>query len=251
VSRKKKLILIGVAIALAVGVGGLAYAKVTEHQDVGGHKLIGVGEMGYYYNETIWEQYEWWDTNFIITNPNCDKYITIEWVSLIAGDGSAKWDAEEVIAEGTPDDWNDWFDYGMGTPKFGSIPDDLSPHEVWQVSITELLSGIFSWDPYVIIDESDLSKYTLEVTWSGVKWRGWWGWSWWGGCWGYDRPLVGWQKEKCGTYTESMDGAITIGTLINSSPYWNGFTISEAHMQVFPNRNSFRAGEPIFPMDER
>ncbi|MBN1862881.1 MAG: hypothetical protein JW790_04485 [Dehalococcoidales bacterium] len=229
-SRKKKLILIGIAMALAVGVGGAAYAytEMDGHQDVGGHKLIGVGEMGYYDNPTLWDQEEWWDTSFIITNPNCDRDLTIEWVSLIAGD-------EQVIAEGTPDDWYDYANL--------DVPETLSAHEVWQVSIAELLGELLGSDPLDVMYNFALSKYTLEVTWSGVRWRGWWGWGWWG-WWGSDRPLLGWQKEKCGTYVPTIYYVNGV-----SENAWNSFCISEAEMQVFPNRVGFEAGLPYFPSD--
>ena len=216
-SKRKKIIVIGVAVtlALAVGVGGLVYANngnnhVYEHSDVGGNKLIGVGEMGWDDDDVYWDQYQEWDTQFIITNPNCDRDLTIEWVAVIAGD-DAEWDAEQVIAEGTPDDWWGW-------------DGELSPHEVWQVSLSDLL------DYYP--DELDLGKYTLEVTWSGARYTGWW---WWG-YWRDGRPLTGWQKEKC--WSEFYWG--------DSFP---AFAISEAEMQLFPSRTRFEPGEPYFPYE--
>jgi len=232
VNRKKKLILIGLAIALAVGLGGLAYAQVMpEHQRVGGNKLIGVGEMGYV-TYGLGGQYEWWDSNFIITNPNCERYLTIEWVSLIASEDvysgayGLVWQAEEVIAEGTPEQW------GIATD--ANIPPELSPHEVWQVSIAELFADLEGGqDPDYFMDNYELSKYTLEVTWSDEMWRGWWAWRW-----GYGRPLIGWQKEKC--WTASVNNEVVF---IGGLP---GFAISEDEMLVFPRRTSFRAGEPYF-----
>jgi hypothetical protein len=196
VNKKKKIILIGVAVTLALvlGVGGLASAKLL-HMETGGHKLIGVGEMGYdeYSGDYGWAQYQEWDTTFIITNPNCDKYLDIEWVALIDS-------AEKVIWEG---------------PSGGPIPSELSPHEVAQVSLSELLVH----DP----DELDLDKYTLEITWSGASW------SWWSG-WGKARPLTGWQKEKCWfMFDKSVWGED-----------YPSFAISEAEMQLFPSRVHFR-----------
>ncbi|MBN1862880.1 MAG: hypothetical protein JW790_04480 [Dehalococcoidales bacterium] len=224
-SRKKKLILIGSAIALAVGLGGVAYANGIVHQNVGGSKLLGIGEMGYY--EITDFMAEWWDTNFIITNPNCDRYLTIEWVSLVAGEDSDEWYAEQVIAEGTPDDWYDYANL--------DVPETLSPHEVWQVSIAGLLSDIEgNYDPDYFMDYYDLTKYTLEITWSDESWQGWWAWRWASG-----RPLIGWQKEKCwswpaGLTPTAMDACIP------------GFSISEDEMQVFPQYSRFQAGEPYF-----
>jgi len=147
----------------------------------------------YYYHGEI----RVWDTQFIITNPNCDDYIDIEWVALIAGEDTEEYDPEEVIFEGTPEDW------ACGAGVF-NIPDELSPHEVWQVSLAELLYVIevndylpgqldYDDDVYDLITDTDLNKFTLEVVWTGVNYGGWWGWRDWQG----GRPLIGWQKEKC------------------------------------------------------
>jgi len=225
VTKKRKIILIGLAVtlALAVGVGGLVYAQFPDHEDVGGNKLIGVGEMGYedftfggipgptgdyvYYGEI-----RGWDTQFIITNPNCEQDLTIEWVALIAGEDTDDWDAEEVIFEGTPDDWYWCSDTSV------EIPEVLSGHEVWQVSLSELL------DEYP--HDLELNKYTLEVTWSGARYAGWW---WWG-YWRDGRPLTGWQKEKCWSEFEENGW----------EEYFPSFAISEAKMELFPSRRPFR-----------
>jgi uncharacterized membrane protein len=76
VSKRKKIILIGVAVTLALvlGVGGLVQAFDHEHMETGGHKLVGVGEMGYYDFEYM-GQHQCWDTQFIVTNPNCERYL--------------------------------------------------------------------------------------------------------------------------------------------------------------------------------
>ena len=224
-TKKRKIILISLAVtlALAVGVGGFVYANygLGPHEDVGGNKLLGVGEMGDDFNG-YWDQYQEWDTQFIITNPNCERDLTIEWVALIAGD-DAEWDAEEVIFEGTPDDW-----YGY-TGGYIDIPGNeyselgvLSPHEVWQVSLSELLDE----DP----DDLDLGKYTLEITWSGARYTGWW---WWG-YWRDGRPLTGWQKEKCWSEFQWWE---------YDSYDFPSFAISEAEMKVFPSRRPFRVPE--------
>jgi len=241
-SKRKKIIIIAVSVTLALvmGVGGLIFAKNGDHEETGAHKLIGVGEMGYedfefsppilgptedYYYEG---EIRGWDTQFIITNPNCEKYLTIEWVALIESD-------EDLIAQGMPKDWNNFFEGDV-------IPLELSPHEVWQVSLAKLLymlehHGNVPSDNelYLFIADEDLDKYTLEVTWSGVSW------SWWSG-WGKLRPLTGWQKEKC---RHMMWG--TAEPLGPTMPVeFPGLTISEAEMQLFPSRMGFKGGEPYF-----
>jgi len=229
VSKKKKIIMIGLAVtlALAVGVGGLVYANgfPFEHEDVGGNKLIGVGEMGYddYLYEPYWYQEQWWDTQFIVTNPNCEQYLTIEWVALIAGeDACCGWYAEEVIFEGTPQDWADYA--GIMIPcNVESELGVLSPHEVWQVSITEVIAGVMGAPPELIIGECNLGKYTLEITWSGAYYSWWWHW-------GKVRPLTGWQKEKC---VSDFMGELGLFD----------FAISEAEMKNFESRTPFALPE--------
>jgi len=165
--KKKKIMMVSiiVAVALVVGVGGLIYAQPT-HSDQGGHKLIGVGEMGFedfsfsFTGPTTYYRYvgeiRGWDTQFIITNPNCEDWITIEWVALIAGEDTEDHDAEEVIFEGTPDDW----DNCPGV----DIPYELSPHEVWEVSLAELLYRVeeggtpSDQELYYFIANTDLNK---------------------------------------------------------------------------------------------
>jgi len=229
VTKKRKIILISLAVtlALAVGVGGFVYAYNGDHEDVGGNKLLGVGEMGYY-NYDCEEPYDWWhyqawDTQFIITNPNCETPLTIEWVAVIAGEDTPIWDAEDVIGEGTPANWNEW----VGGPM---VPSGLSPHEVWQIRLSELIAcACDGGSPEGWVDEYPLSKYTLEVTWSGARYTGWW---WWG-YWRSGRPLTGWQKEKCWSEFEW---------------YYDfpSFAISEAPMELFHSRQSFEPGEWYF-----
>ena len=233
-TKRKKIIVIGVAVTLAlvIGLGGFVHAISFEpyfdHADVGGNKLLGVGEMGhYYYGETYWDQYQEWDTQFIITNPNCDRDLTIEWVALIASDDACGWPAEEVIFEGTPEDWYSYFDIEIPGNEF-SVRGVLSPHEAWQVSIAELIGGVVGWYPNGIIDDCDLGKYTVEVTWSGAYYTGWW---WWG-YWRSGRPLTGWQKGKCWSYFDWSVEGIT-------GEYLLDFAISEAPMELFHSRQLF------------
>ena len=248
-TKKKKILLISVAVTLVLvlTVGGPVYAQLT-HQNVGGDKLIGTGEMGtdYYsiYQSVSFpvEQYRSWDTQFIITNPNCEDYLTIEWVALIAGEYSDRWDPEEVIAEGTPEDWWEHI-YGMWGPPDGDswpdwlyrleIPDELTPHEVWQVSIAELIAAV-AYEPAgagEAIEDYDLNKYTLEITWSGALYWQWWRWA-------EARPLIGWAKEKCWyVFFDYLEGPVT----------HFGMAMSEAEMDVFRSPIPFSEGEPYFP----
>ena len=254
--KKRKIILIGLAVtlALAVGVGGFVYAENNNHyhDDVGGNKLLGVGEMGY--EEFTFEgitgptgayvydgEIRGWDTQFIVTNPNCDKPLYIEWVALIAGEDASPWEAEQVLAQGTPGDWHEA--RGIHIPgNDGDTDGELSPHEVWQVSIAELLFVVVNdYEPndaelYYFIAGLDLNKYTLEVTWSGAHYRGWW---WWG-YWRSGRPLTGWQKEKCRYMMYGTSAYVP-------SVEFPGLAISEAEMKVFPSRTRFESGEPYFP----
>ena len=250
--KKKKIMMVSiiVAVALAVGVGGVMYARVDGHEDNGGHKLIGVGEMGfeqfifgddsiigpngYHYEGEI----RGWDTQFIITNPNCEEDIYIEWVALIAGEDTEEpsvldFEAEEVIFEGTCDDWNAI----CGCPGWDVVPCELSPHEVWQVSLAELLYMIeencsfTDQELYEFIANTDLNKFTLEVVWTGVNFGGWWGWRDWQG----GRPLIGWQKEKC-RHKMYGDAFVPVSEMPVEFP---GLAISEAPMEVFPGCNDF------------
>jgi hypothetical protein len=239
--KRIRLISIIVAAALAIGVGGVIYAQPPPHTDNGGHKLIGVGEMGY--EDFTFSgipgptgSYDYageirgWDTQFIITNPNCDDYIDIEWVALIAGEDTSEFNAEQVLWEGTP---GDWYYCWPGV----AVPEELSPHEVWQVSLAELAymvdtgSAPSDQELYEFIANTDLNKFTLEVTWTGVNYGGWWGWRDWQG----GRPLIGWQKEKC----RHMMYGIGFSEMPVEFP---GLAISEAPMEVFPGCNDFNAG---------
>jgi hypothetical protein len=199
---KKKIILIGVALALvlaSVG-GGLAYANGI-HNPPPVHKLIGVGEVGYLYDETgPWDtHWEYWDTRFIVTNPDDDTWLNIDYLALILED-------ESVFYEGTPDDW--WDDFGI------EIPYDLSPNEIWQFSLAELMAQIYLTSYWDVLGNVPLMKYTVEVSWSGIGYSLWLGWR-------FDRPLSGLAKELCWYVTYS-------------GGQFGGFVISEAKMAVFP-----------------
>ena len=259
-TKKRKIILISLAVtlALSVGVGGFVYAVTNgnnnyvnnylyEHQDVGGNKLLGVGEMGYEYEESYYYpvvHHRSWDTQFIITNPNCDKPLYIEWIALIDSD-------EYVIAEGTPGDWQElielWWESPPGTwdKWLEDLYDDLeaceelSGHETIQLSIAQLFAAIGAGGEWYsgteVREYYPLDKYTVEVTWSGARYTGWW---WWG-YWRSGRPLTGWAKEKCWNWFEV--GYTFVPETLNMA-------ISEAEMKVFPSRTRFEPGEPYFPL---
>ena len=231
-TKKKKIILISLAVtlALALSVGGLVYAKVI-HQNVGGDKLIGVGEMGTDEPESygpVFMHSRSWDTQFIITNPNCNEedYLTIHWVALIASD-------EHCIFEGTPEDLDDleYMDIEL-IPDYIDFDENgyaiLTPHQTLQLSIADIIACICG-DSRGYIISSPLDKYTLDITWSGAA-----DWQWWR--WAEARPLTGLQKEKCwyvfGEYMDDEEG------------YWDfGLAISEAKMKVFRSRIPFSKGE--------
>jgi hypothetical protein len=160
---KKRIIVIGLALALSLALvgGGAAYAFNGYY--TAGHKLIGVGHAGAM-TGAMGEPQQW-DTVFIITNPNDDDWLTLEHMAIID-------ETELIVYEET-------------------LEFDLSPHQIWQVSLVDY------WDDWIP------GKYTLEISWSGPSYSLWGGWC-------YDRPLIGWAKEFC--YYESV-GTLSGGTL--------------------------------------
>jgi hypothetical protein len=192
---KRKIILIGLALALSLALvgGGVAYA--FNGYSSAGHKLSGVGMMGYGL-DVDQAQIMWWDTYFIVTNPNCDTYLNIDYLALIYQD-------EYVIFGGTPYDW--WFYLGI------EVPETLSPHQIWQVSLGELMAAWYGADYWPTLNGA-LARYTVEISWSGVSYSVF-------SEWGYNRPLIGWAKEKCWYY------------IWETQP---GMTISESEMDVYP-----------------
>jgi hypothetical protein len=193
---KKKIILIGLALALSLALvgGGVAYA--FNGYSSAGHKLSGIGMMGYEMDSSQ-TQTMWWDTYFTVTNPNCDTWLNIDYLALI-------YENEYVIWEGTPADW--WFIFGI------DVPDQLSPHQIWQVSLGELMAPYYGEDYWGTIGNVYLARYTVEISWSGVSYSAF-------SEWGYNRPLIGWAKEKC---------------WYNIWETLPGMTISESEMEVYP-----------------
>lgn len=145
---KKTVILVVVALGLILGgiSGGLAYAQ-TDHQPPRGQKLIGglgiygVSAEPIYVNEDLSLAY-YWNTTFTITNPNCERSLTINYLAIIDGDGN-------VVAEGTPEQWNEPY-----------IPEELSPHQIWGCGLHDFLAetGVIGDTP---------PSYTVEISWSG------------------------------------------------------------------------------------
>lgn len=199
----KKKVIIGVALALvlaSVG-GGLAYAN-SPHDPPLVHKLIGVGQMGTFYDVSspMWTSHgEGWDTSFIVTNPDWYNYIYIDYLAVIDSYGG-------VIYEGTPEDW--WYDFGI------SIPSELGSFWTWQLSIAELLGAVYGADWWTVVLQSPLDEYTVEISWHGVTYGLWLEWR-------YARPLSGLAKELC--WYETV-----------TEPTFGGMVVSETNMVVFP-----------------
>jgi hypothetical protein len=164
VSRKRKIILISVAVTLALvlSVGGLAPVLANNlHPMPGKNRLLGVGWCARYDYEVpeVRKSTQALDTMFIITNPNCNRTINIDGLIIIDED-------EDIVYEEEMDE-------------------ELSPHQVWEFYLSE----------YIDVEEDDVlwkppehvPKYTVEIMWSGVYhswWRGW-----------RDSPCTGWMKQ--------------------------------------------------------
>ncbi len=133
---KKKIIIIGLALALSLALvgGGAAYAFNGYY--TAGHKLIGVGHAGAMTGAN--DEPQQWDTVFIITNPNDDDWLTLEHMAII--------DETELIV------YEEILDFG------------LSPHEIWQVDLVDYWDA---WTP---------GKFTVEISWSGPSYSLWGGW---------------------------------------------------------------------------
>jgi hypothetical protein len=182
VSRKKKIILISVAVTLALvlSVGGLAPVLADNlHPMPRKYRLLGVGWCAKYEDEQpeLWKSTQTLDTMFIITNPNCNRTIHLDWLFIID-------ENEEIVKE-------------------REINEELSPHQVWEFYLSEeLIDGkkeekeeeeeeeeyTVLWKP-----PEPVPKYTVEIMWSGVYYSRWWGWR--------DSPCTGWMKQLITTET--------------------------------------------------
>jgi len=168
----KKIVFLVIALVLIAGaVGGFAYAQgQITHQPMTGQKLVGWGPLG--------QDIGTGDTpnrlnygRLLITNPDCVSEITIDRISIMAGNST-------VIYEGlllTPDQLELTI---------------LGPHQVAVIDLASyfILQGYIS-------DPTDPRSYpmppatcTVEVFWKGSK----------GGL-----PLTGWSWMATGTYDAS------------------------------------------------
>lgn len=128
---------------------------------VGAEKLVGVGMLG----ET---DEQWWDTLFIITNPDSEENITVDKVVVTRED-------ETLIYSGP------YLVYERGEME-KPIDQVLTPHEVWQIrlSYNKYDPDTGRWiDPDKALSQR-MEKYTVEVFWHADK----------DTC-----PLAGWFKE--------------------------------------------------------
>ena len=122
--RKVVIVLLAITLVLG-GLGGFAYANT--HEAMVGQKLIGYGPFGY--NPSNEEEVYY--TLFTITNPDCERDINVERVSIIRADG-------EVLYEGQP---------------FTT----LQPHSVNWIRLVDFL-GVDAGD-------IDCRFYTVEILW--------------------------------------------------------------------------------------
>jgi len=168
-SKKRKIILICVAVTLALvlGVGGVAQAFLgVGHEVVAGHRLLGVGWCDSYCAEEmgVWRGEQHFDTMFIVTNPNCDRYITIDRMFILDENENLRYDSD---LEGP------------------TIPSELSPHEIWEFYLSEYVEPSETegwWQP-----PQHMDKYTVEIIWDGEAYGWWWR--------ARVSPLAGWMKQ--------------------------------------------------------
>ena len=168
----KKIVFLVIAVVLiAAAVGGFAYAQSQNaHQPMVGQKLVGWGPLG--------QDIGPGDTpnrlnygRLLITNPDCVSEITIDRISIMAGNATVIYEGELLL----PD---------------GSEKTILKPHETAVIDLASyfILKGI-------IHDPNDLLSYpmppetcTVEVSWAGSK----------GGL-----PLTGWAWMATATYDDN------------------------------------------------
>src|SRR4030043_325902 len=142
----KKIVFLVIAIVLITSaVGGFTYAQSQDsHQPMVGQKLVGWGLFG---NAPTAIPPTIFNTIFILTNPDCVNQITIDRISVIAGNGT-------LIYEGEPLDFN-------GEP----INTLLGPHQ----SISTELTDYYLPLPPNYSDFPIGGMYTVEVSWTGAK----------------------------------------------------------------------------------
>lgn len=114
---------------------------------VGAEKLVGVGMLG---SET---DDQWWETLFIITNPDSEENITVDKVVITRED-------ETLIYSGP------YLVYERGEME-KPIDQVLTPHEVWQLWLSQYKYNPETerWiDPDKALSQ-EMEKYTVEVFW--------------------------------------------------------------------------------------
>ena len=140
----KRIIVIALAIVLlASGLGGFAYAQTTQHEPIVGQKLVGVGNLGIFYNSDH-------DTlvysRCLITNPDCVGEVTNICIRIISDNGTEY--TGKLLSP-------------LTSPQEVTA---LAPH---QSGVVDLVSCIFPelTDPYQL----QSAAYTVEVSWTGTK----------------------------------------------------------------------------------
>jgi len=142
----KKKILLGllVAVLLAAGLAGGAYAAI--HEPVKGDKLIGFGSQGAV-SPTLHDS-----SVFFFTNPDCVNNIVIERVSIVRGNGT-------VVYEG---------------PYLQILPDGtreprpvLKPHMQFKIELWNWMpDGSGGWLSEEQAREVPIAGYTVEIEWN-------------------------------------------------------------------------------------
>ena len=142
----KKIVFLVMAVVLIAGaVGGFAYAQSdTTHQPMTGQKLVGWGLFG---NAPGAIPGTIFNTILVLTNPDCVSQITINRISIIAGNGT-------LIYEGPPLDFT-----GNATATL------LGPHQ----SISTELTDYYLPLPADFRDFPLGGLHTVEVSWTGAK----------------------------------------------------------------------------------
>jgi len=142
---KKIAFLVLTLVLIAGALGGFAYAQSQEtHQPMVGQKLVGWGLFG---NAPGAIPGTIFNTILVLTNPDCVSQITINRISVIAGNGT-------LIYEGPPLDFT-----GNATATL------LGPHQ----SISTELTDYYLPLPADFRDFPLGGLHTVEVSWTGAK----------------------------------------------------------------------------------
>jgi hypothetical protein len=148
----KKIVFLVIAVVLIAGavVGGFAYAQSQgAHQPMVGQKLVGWGPVGLASSSNPFL----FVTMLTLTNPDCVNQITIERVSVFAGNGT-------VIYEGP-------LLFGMVGEE---LTEPLAPHQTVDIFLPYyVLSYYFEELPADPLEWPGLDNYTIEVFWKANK----------------------------------------------------------------------------------